>query len=247
MPRIRSIHPGFWTDEAVVSVSRDARLLFIGLWNQCDDGGVFEWKPIGLRLRIFPAEPVSIVPLLHELERANLIRGFEIDGKRYGVVRNFVIFQRPKRPRNIHPLPISLRNFSGLASESSEPVGNQWGNRPAEGLDSRDKSPPPYPHPADAVGGRAGRGNDDGEGKPLCPGSRADGTNPRAHGTNPRGDGSNPRALGTNPRQQSRNGFADSAADDMQEAIDYAEAADAHPRGARVVPIAGRAHRHKHH
>lgn len=38
-------------------------------------------------------------------------------------------------------------------------------------------------------------------------------------------------------------GFGESAASDMRETIDHAEAADAHPRGATVVPIARRAHR----
>jgi len=144
VPRIRSIHPGFWTDEAVVSVSRDARLFFIGLWNQCDDRGIFEWKPVGLRLRIFPAEALNVVPLLQELEKVDLIRGYEVNGKRYGAVRNFVIFQRPKKPRNIHPFENSLRLFSGLTKEGSPPVRNQWGNRESEGSRRREEEVPPY-------------------------------------------------------------------------------------------------------
>lgn len=115
-----------------MSVSRDARLFFIGLWNQCDDQGVFEWKPLGLRMRVFPADPIDAVPLLAELERADLIRAFEIDNRRYGVVRNFVRFQRPKRPRNIHPLQNLLRQFSGLTSKNSPHVPNMGVNVSAE-------------------------------------------------------------------------------------------------------------------
>ena len=133
MARIRSIHPGFWTDEAVVSVCRDARLLLIGLWTQCDDKGVFEWKPIGLRMRIFPADQVDVVALLGELEQADLIRGFDAGGRRYGAVRNFVIFQRPKRPNNVYPLPQIVWTFTGLASDGSPPVRNTWGNRMTDG------------------------------------------------------------------------------------------------------------------
>ena len=33
MPKIRAIHPEFWTDEKVVEGSPLARLLFIGMWN----------------------------------------------------------------------------------------------------------------------------------------------------------------------------------------------------------------------
>jgi len=33
MARIRTIKPEFWTAEQVMELSRDARLLFIGMWN----------------------------------------------------------------------------------------------------------------------------------------------------------------------------------------------------------------------
>lgn len=143
MPRIRSVHPGFWTDEAVVSVSRDARLFLIGLWNQCDDKGVFEWKPVGLRMRIFPADAINVVALLNELERADLIRAFEADNRRYGVVRNFVIFQRPKKPNNLYPLQFELRLFNGMDRVSSEPGGNRSGK--VESEEGGRRNPPHSP------------------------------------------------------------------------------------------------------
>jgi len=52
LARIRSIHDGFFTDENLVSVSVFARLLFLGLGVQADDKGVFEWKPITLKMRM---------------------------------------------------------------------------------------------------------------------------------------------------------------------------------------------------
>jgi len=133
MARIRSIHPGFWTDELVVSVSPIARLLFIGIWNQCDDKGVFEWKPIVLRMRVFPADDFDIEALLAELERADLIRGFKADDRRFGAVRNFAIFQRPKKPNDIYPLPPELCDYNGLTSDGSPPVRNRWGKPMTEG------------------------------------------------------------------------------------------------------------------
>ena len=144
MARIRSIHPGFWTDELIVSVSPVARLLFIGIWNQCDDKGVFEWKPIVLRMRIFPADQFNVVRLLAELEDADLIRGFEANGRRYGAVRNFARFQRPKKPNDIYPLPENLHDFNGLASDGSPPVRNQWGKPMTEG---KGKGVPPSSPP----------------------------------------------------------------------------------------------------
>jgi hypothetical protein len=141
MARIRSIHPGFWTDEAVVSVSRDARLFLVGIWNQCDDKGVFEWKPVVLRMRIFPADLIEVVNLLAELENADLIRPFEADGRRYGAVRNFVIFQRPKRPNNVYPLLETLWDFTGLTPDGSPQVRNKGVNRSTDGGGRRENPP----------------------------------------------------------------------------------------------------------
>jgi hypothetical protein len=45
MARIRTIRPEFWTSEQVTECSMPARLLFIGLWNFCDDGGRMPYSP----------------------------------------------------------------------------------------------------------------------------------------------------------------------------------------------------------
>ncbi len=41
MARIRSIHPGLFTDEAFMALSLLARVVLPGLWTECDDQGVF--------------------------------------------------------------------------------------------------------------------------------------------------------------------------------------------------------------
>ena len=56
MAKIRGVKPEFWTDEAVVELSRDARLLFIGMWNFACDNGHLDDKPKQLKMRIFPAD-----------------------------------------------------------------------------------------------------------------------------------------------------------------------------------------------
>jgi hypothetical protein len=48
MSRIRSVHPGLWTDEAFVELSFPARMLLMGIWTECDDGGAFVWRPLTL-------------------------------------------------------------------------------------------------------------------------------------------------------------------------------------------------------
>jgi hypothetical protein len=56
MAKIRGVKPEFWTDEKIVELSRDARLLFIGLWNFACDNGHVDDKPRQIKMRIFPGD-----------------------------------------------------------------------------------------------------------------------------------------------------------------------------------------------
>lgn len=89
MARIRSIHPGLYTDESFATLTMAARVLIIGIWNHADDGGGFEWKPLTLKMRIFPADNIDVSELLTELEANDIVKKYDVDGKIYGAVRNF--------------------------------------------------------------------------------------------------------------------------------------------------------------
>jgi hypothetical protein len=118
--RIRSIHPGFFTDEEIVTVSMGARLLVLGLGIEADDKGVFEWKPLTVKMKVFPADNIDIDTMLAELEHANVICRYEIAGRSYGAIRNFRKHQRPKTPNDVHPAPPEIRKYVGLAASISE-------------------------------------------------------------------------------------------------------------------------------
>ena len=140
MARIRSVHPGLFTDEAFVSVSMPARMLAIGIWTECDDQGAFEWKPVTFKMRLMPADTVDVSALLEEIRIADMVKPYEVGGKRYGLVRNFCKYQRPKKPNSVHPIPVDLKPYAGhhpdtnvppsppsggvLSPTSGEPVGN---------------------------------------------------------------------------------------------------------------------------
>lgn len=115
--RIRSIHPGFFTDEHIVATSMAARLLFLGLGVEADDKGVFEWKPLTIKMRIFPGDNVDVPTCLAELVDTRAIIQFSHGGKLYGAIRNFRKFQRPKSPNDIYPAPRSILVFVGMISE----------------------------------------------------------------------------------------------------------------------------------
>jgi hypothetical protein len=126
MARIRSVHPGLWTDEAFVSVSPIGRLLAIGLWNQADDAGIFEWKPITLKMRLFPADSVDISALLAELADANIIRAYEMSGKKLGAIRNFGKYQRPKKPNYVHPMEDQIRTYVAFKQMDGKADDDEW-------------------------------------------------------------------------------------------------------------------------
>lgn len=127
MARIRSIHPGLTTDEAYMQMTAYAKAAWPNLWTECDDQGVFEWKPVVLKARLLPADNVDFAELLAELERLGCVLRFESGGKSYGAVRNFRRYQRPKKPNKVHPLTPEARTFVALSEPSSEPVPHQFG------------------------------------------------------------------------------------------------------------------------
>jgi hypothetical protein len=104
-----------------------ARMLIIGIWTEAWDDGVFEWKPLTLKMRIFPADSITVEPLLSELVEAGVVCVFERDGKRLGAIRNFCKFQRPKKPNSSGNIPDHIKQYVALEARSSEPVPNQYG------------------------------------------------------------------------------------------------------------------------
>ncbi len=111
MARIRSIHPGLFTDEAFISASMAARIMMMGLWTEADDNGIFEWKPVRYKMRIFPGDNVNAGELLDELQKLDVIMKFDVDGRSFGAVRNFCKWQRPKSPQEIYPITDEIRKY----------------------------------------------------------------------------------------------------------------------------------------
>lgn len=132
MSRIRSVHPGLWTDVEFVGLSPFARLLFIGIWNECDDQGTFVWSPLQLKMRLLPADNLDAAELLNEIERASAIVRYEIAGKAYGAVRNFTKFQRPKKPNKVNPTTPEILAFAGGTADARDGDDGGGGSEPTE-------------------------------------------------------------------------------------------------------------------
>jgi hypothetical protein len=102
MPRIRTIKPQFWLDENLGTISRDARLLYIGLWNLADDTGIFQWRPMQIKAQIFPYDTDitsdDISRWLENLTDTGDVEQFEFNGKSYGQINSFLEHQDIKNP-----------------------------------------------------------------------------------------------------------------------------------------------------
>lgn len=109
MPRIRTVKPDLWTDEKLAQISRDARLLFIALFNFADDYGTAKGHPVFLKNQIFPYDNISLKTFegwLRELVQIGVIIPFSQNDEKYIFIKNFQKHQVINRPsKNRFPQP----------------------------------------------------------------------------------------------------------------------------------------------
>lgn len=110
-----------------MSASAHARLLLMGLWCEAHDDGVFEWKPLTLKARIFPVDAVDVPALLAELVELSFVQRFEASGKPYGAIRNFRKYQRPKKPNSSGVLPADLQTYVAISEQEYRTGSGEYG------------------------------------------------------------------------------------------------------------------------
>lgn len=101
MARNRIIKPKFWDDTKIGKISRDARLLYIGMWNFSDDLGVVVGNPIWLKTRIFPYDQMQIQQfekLITELAITGFIYLFSYMDEEFIYLPTFARHQTINRP-----------------------------------------------------------------------------------------------------------------------------------------------------
>jgi hypothetical protein len=105
MARIRSIKPEFFTSEQIAECSTTARLLFVGLWVFCDDGGVHPASLKRLKMEVFPADCITadeIGVLVEELVNQGLIETYAVDGQEFWHVTGWK-HQKIDKPTYLYP------------------------------------------------------------------------------------------------------------------------------------------------
>ena len=104
MARIRTVKPEYWSSEQPMNLSRDARLLFIGLWNFCDDAGIHPASYRTLKAEVFPGEDIDVAPLVEEMLTQGLLILYQVGDKAYWRVTGWH-HQKIDKPTFKHPLP----------------------------------------------------------------------------------------------------------------------------------------------
>ena len=146
MARIRSIHPGQWTDGDFVECSPLARLLCIALRNIADDRGIFRWKPKSIKMQCVPSDNCDIDALLGELLDNDQLECYEHEGKTYGIITDFSQWQRPKKPNAIYPCPEPVRKTHKLSQAECDTDFAPVTEKTDDKRDDFPTSSPPVPN-----------------------------------------------------------------------------------------------------
>lgn len=105
MARARNIKPGFFTNDKLVELPFEYRLLFIGLWTIADKEGRLLDRPKKIRIEIFPADNVDCEKGLKLLANAGFITRYEAAGMQLIQINNWGKHQSPHIRESASELP----------------------------------------------------------------------------------------------------------------------------------------------
>jgi hypothetical protein len=146
MARIRTIKPEFWSSEQVMDCSPMARLLFIGLWNFCDDGGNHVASAKTVKAEIFPGDDITsstVQGLLDELSSNSLIAYYTSENKDFLHITGWH-HQKIDRPTYKHP-PFNGDSSNNTRRALVEPSPPEGKGMDIEGKGEEKKTIPPNP------------------------------------------------------------------------------------------------------
>ena len=119
MARIRTIKPDFWTDEEIVELDPLDRLLFIGLWNFCDDQGFIDYRPKKIKMQVLPADDVDLPAAMERLRRASLVDAYDAPSGVVAHIRNWSKHQRVNNPSKPRYIAADLQERASFAEPST--------------------------------------------------------------------------------------------------------------------------------
>lgn len=158
--RIRNIKPEFYRSEDIKKLSREDRMLFIGVWSYVDDNGVGvdDYRQIAADLFPLEDDPLEVREFVREglqrLARGSLLSRYMIDNKAYVFVNGWAKHQKvhnPNKPR--FPLPngevahptsdyvVSTDDLPRVSVEPPESLGTGSGGQGVRGSGTYAPSP----------------------------------------------------------------------------------------------------------
>ena len=142
MARIRSLKPEFWLDRKLArTLSRDERMLYLGLWNQADEHARAQGDPRLVKGQVFPFDDDItddvIEAMIEALAAAGVVQQYEVDGDPYLFLPKLAKHQRlePNKVASKHPAPPEPRADQPVRTgpDESAPRADEMG---------RDDDPP---------------------------------------------------------------------------------------------------------
>lgn len=137
MARNRMIKPKFWDDAKIGKISRDARLVYIGMWNFCDDLGVIRADSVWIKSKIFPFDQMQIQQfdkICQEILKNGFISLFSYRDEKFYYLPKFSLHQKINKPnyeevnvpkeiliKGLHKITEQSRINHGLITEQSIP------------------------------------------------------------------------------------------------------------------------------
>lgn len=125
------IKTDFWSDEKLSTISRDARLTFIGLWTFSDDVGIVKGNIKWLMNNIFPYDDVNLMQFqkwIDELINLKIIMPYKSNSESFIYIKNFNKHQTINHPTvSYNPLPtkVELREYYGSGKVTLPPNINK--------------------------------------------------------------------------------------------------------------------------
>jgi hypothetical protein len=142
MTRMRTLKPGFFTNDQLAELPPLARILFAGLWCLSDREGRLEDRPRRIKAEILPFDSCNVDRLLDQLEERGFILRYEIENQRFIQVLNFLRHQNPhvREPASVIPAPCEHSAGPVLGTEKAVPSTSSRARVPDHGIQSLEQS-----------------------------------------------------------------------------------------------------------
>jgi hypothetical protein len=132
MARARNIKPGLFKNEILGVADPLLTLLFEGLWILADREGRLEDRPLRIKAEVFPYRDLNADTMLDWLQENGFIRRYEVGGKRFILICEFVKHQNPHKNESESVIPPP--DESGGTSEEIGSEPEKLGSTRADSL-----------------------------------------------------------------------------------------------------------------